>query len=673
MKQNSLRQYCNQSLFWLIIACLTGLPVAVHAQSAQPPVRQWQRVPDGSGLTQTTRVQAAKTGRGTYGILAGNSVAYLSMTGEVIWSKPVPGSYADSSTNRIAIQESVSLALTPDGGFAILARDVAGRYYVTKLDSAGNSAWTKTIARPTATASAQITENALTAAPDGGFLVVGSFADKVGYLTLTRLSAEGYIVGQWRISLSGLSATAAPFIQQIIAMPNQGYLLAGRVAGSTGADSQGIAIQLDKQYKVVWQRTYPALTAIQAVVANPVAGGTYIAVGSGANKNAQAITLAPNKAEDGTVLASLPGVASVVSLVTDAAGNVTILDADPANNGDFRLTNGQLPNAFRWTKSFGGSGTDVPTGLLATDDGGYLVVGTTTSTDGDVTGKTTGGIAPWVLKLGTSAQVTTLRLLTPTYNCQTGFIRFQTSGGDGSPITYSTPGIGRANTTDTFGTVDPELRSNPKVIVIQASQSGQTVSYSFDLGAQCATSQPTAGSATTDTLRLIAPTYNCQTGALTFHTTGGDGTPIEYAATGITDWTRNPNQFVEKALRTAYTIEPLPILARQNGYVASYRFDIKAVCGRARQGVAEPDNELTVRLLGNPVHQTALIDIAGVGGQSIELKLVDGYGRLIEQREIERAGNPERQSFGLQQQGAGTFLLHTTVNGQTRILKILKQ
>ena len=669
MKLNDLRQ----RLYWLIIACITGSLLVAHAQTAQPPVRQWQRVLDGNGLTQTTRVQAMKTRQGGYGVLAGNGVAYLSITGEVIWSRPVPGSYADSSTNRVAIQESVSLALTPDGGFAVLARDVMNRYYVTKLDSVGNSVWTKTIARTPANASIQVAEHVLTASPDGGFLVAGSYADRLAYLSLTRLSAEGYIVGQWRINLSGVSSTARPLIQQIIAMPNQGYLLVGRATEPEAANSQGIAIQLDKQYKVLWQRAYSALTAIQAVVPNPAAAGTYIAVGSGVSKNGQAITLAPNKAEDGTILASLPDVASVVSLVSDAAGVVTVLDAVPGNNGDFRLMNGQLPNAFRWTKTFGGSGADVPTGLLATDDRGYLIVGTTTSTDGDVMGKSTSAVAPWVLKLGTSAQVTTLRLLTPTYDCQTGFIRFQTSGGDGSPITYTTPGIGRANTTDTFGTVDPELRSNPKVIVIQASQSGQTVSYSVDLAAQCVTSQPTASSATADTLRLIAPTYNCQTGAITFHTTGGDGSPIEYAATGITDWTRNPNQFVEKDLRTAFNIEPLPILARQNGYTASYRFDIKAVCGRARKGMAESDSDLTVTLLGNPVHETALINIVGAGGQVVEFKLVDSYGRLIEQREIDRAGNPERQSFSLQQQGVGPFLLNTTVNGQTRTLKILKQ
>lgn len=39
---------------------------------------------------------------------------------------------------------------------------------------------------------------------------------------------------------------------------------------------------------------------------------------------------------------------------------------------------------------------------------------------------------------------------------------------------------------------------------------------------------------------------NCQTGAITFKTSGGNGSLIEYQAAGITSWSTNPNQFVNK-------------------------------------------------------------------------------------------------------------------------------
>ena len=78
-------------------------------------------------------------------------------------------------------------------------------------------------------------------------------------------------------------------------------------------------------------------------------------------------------------------------------------------------------------------------------------------------------------------------------------------------------------------------------------------------------------------LTLVSPTYTCTTGALTFQTTGGNGTPIEYASPGITDWTTNPNQVVGAGLRSDPKI--IVLNARQSGIAISYNFDLAAACG----------------------------------------------------------------------------------------------
>ncbi|ADB39496.1 T9SS type A sorting domain-containing protein [Spirosoma linguale] len=667
------KHYVFQKIHYLTCMYVLGMVVNLQAQSTQPPVSQWQYTIERSEPTKTGQSRLAKATNGDYGVLSGNTLTRLSLTGKPIWSKPIPGLYADSSRTRTAAQETIGLSATKDDGFVMLVLDVSNRYYVTRLDSAGNETWTRLVARANAGPAVQIKETALVVTADGGLLLVGSYTDVLSYLTITKLNAEGLIVSQWRVNYSGPTQLVTPVINQLLTTPDNGYLLVGRVSGATAKDSRGLALQLSAQLNIIWQKTYTSLSAIQRIVENQAIKGSYIAVGSGLGNSAQAITLAPGKPDDGQLLASLPGVVSVVSLVNDGTGNITVLDAAPTNNGDFRLTNGRLPTTFYWTKNYGGSGADIPTDILSTDDGGYLVVGTTTSTNGDVVGKPTGTLATWVLKLGTSPQVTTLRILPPTYNCQTGFISFQTTGGDGSPIIYTTPGIGRANTTDTFGTVDDELRSNTMTITIQATQSGQTVRYAVDLAAYCQTSSPTTSTALTDTLKLTPPTYNCQTGAITFYSTGGDGTPVEYAATGITDWTRNPHQFVEPALRTAANIEPLHLMARQGGKIVSYVFDLKAACGRARSGADERTAVVQVMLRGNPVHETAVIEVAGAGGQSIAFRLVDIRGQLLEQRIVEEAGESEQQRFDLRQQAAGTFLLHTTVEGHVKTLKIVKE
>lgn len=77
-------------------------------------------------------------------------------------------------------------------------------------------------------------------------------------------------------------------------------------------------------------------------------------------------------------------------------------------------------------------------------------------------------------------------------------------------------------------------------------------------------------------LTVIAPYYNCASGVINFRTQGGDGSPIEYFATGITPWTSTPTQQIETELRA--DPKKIQLLARQNGLTVSYLFDLPAYC-----------------------------------------------------------------------------------------------
>ncbi|TAE26003.1 MAG: hypothetical protein EAZ91_18320 [Cytophagales bacterium] len=261
----------------------------------------------------------------------------------------------------------------------------------------------------------------------------------------------------------------------------------------------------------------------------------------------------------------------------------------------------------------------------------------------------------------------TLTLSQPTYNCSTGAITFNTNGGDGSPIMYSAAGVTRSDMNSNNGTVEGGLRSDPKPIVITATQNGNSTSYTFDLASFCATPSnrapvysggltaatyrqgqqffyyiptgaftdpegqtliysatglpngvivdPTTGtvygtptatgvstilltatdpsgqsvsgqffigvnSATGGTgtaFNVTQPTYNCQTGAITFNTTGGDNTPITFTAPGITRSSQTSNSgTVETGLRT--DPKPVVITAVQGGNISVFTFDIVSFC-----------------------------------------------------------------------------------------------
>ena len=374
-----------------------------------------------------------------------------------------------------------------------------------------------------------------------------------------------------------------------------------------------------------------------------------------------------------------------------------------------------------------------------------------------------------------------LVITAPTYNCQTGAITFNTVGGDGSPITYSAPGISRSSATATSGTVEAGLRSDPKVIPITATQSGVSVTYNFDLKSTCGTTttpQPPVGqpipdqsltvgqslpgngfiigryfsdptvnvpnytpnwsfkvdglpdglsvfsqapdllnaaqpsitilgtptkagvytvtitastgafrnnpiitsfkitvSATTpppgNALVITAPTYNCQTGAITFNVSGGNGTQITYSAPGISRSSVTDNfGTVEAGLRSDPKV--IPITATQSGVSVTYNFDLKSTCGKARIGAEEPTAGLQVRVLGNPVlNQTAELEITGVEGQTVGLDLVDGQGRILQQRTIGMAGSLEHVSLPMGQ-GRGLLLLQVHAAKEHQTVKLLK-
>ncbi len=269
-------------------------------------------------------------------------------------------------------------------------------------------------------------------------------------------------------------------------------------------------------------------------------------------------------------------------------------------------------------------------------------------------------------------------LAAPDYNCSTGAFTFNTTGGDGTPVTFSAIGITGA-TTNPNQFVDTELRTaaDAPLIALHATQSGVSVSYLWSLRETCPL---TPGDST---FRLIAPTYNCSTGAFKFNTAGGNSSTIEYRAVpGITDWTTNPDQFVDFEARTSDDVPPFYLQARQNGVVVALSWDLKAACGRARMSVFEPEaakkkaiqNSLPMRVsvLGNPVAgENIEIEVRGAEQQPLKIQLSNIGGQLLNEYQIKKASGVERLRLPMTQ-SAGMYLLQISSPGQKKVLRVLK-
>ncbi|MCY7359066.1 MAG: putative Ig domain-containing protein, partial [Rudanella sp.] len=188
------------------------------------------------------------------------------------------------------------------------------------------------------------------------------------------------------------------------------------------------------------------------------------------------------------------------------------------------------------------SATGLPTGFLIDPPTGtvYGTISTSGISTVVITATDPGGLsASGQLILGFSPSGGTANNFTltqPTYNCTTGAIMFTNTGGDGSAITYSAPGITRTGVTSSSGTVEAGLIADPKPIMITATQGGSISVYTFDLVAFCKDGGVNlapvfSGSLAAATgLTGIPFTYNLPTGAFTDPNAGQS---LTYAATGL--------------------------------------------------------------------------------------------------------------------------------------------
>lgn len=88
-------------------------------------------------------------------------------------------------------------------------------------------------------------------------------------------------------------------------------------------------------------------------------------------------------------------------------GSTESIDGDVSGNHglhDFWLTKLNAMGTLQWQRCYGGTGNDTSTRLLATSDGGFLLLGSTGSTNGDVTCDDT-DVHAWALKVDPAGTV----------------------------------------------------------------------------------------------------------------------------------------------------------------------------------------------------------------------------------------------------------------------------
>lgn len=286
--------------------------------------------------------------------------------GKMLWQKALGGPGYDGANSVVA---------TPDGGsviagYAAGGGDVKGNHgfsdaWVVKLDRLGNLVWQKALGGSSTDEAYSISSSS-----DGGYLVAGRTASIDGDVNgnhggfdawVIKLDASGTLIWQKVLGGSGYDGASS-----VISTAGGGCIVAGFTTSKDG-DASGNhgnldawLVSLDGKGNIQWQKE----------------------VGGGSDDEAKSIT---STADGGLIMAG--GTRSYYGDATGSyeGGNAWIVKLDKAGN-------------TLWQKALGGTDFDYAFSVATTADGGYVMAGTASSKNGDVTG-VHGGADAWIVKL----------------------------------------------------------------------------------------------------------------------------------------------------------------------------------------------------------------------------------------------------------------------------------
>jgi PKD repeat protein len=432
----------------MVIAFGAGLaPVAAAAVDAPSVV--WQKCLGGSSLDVTGAIH--QTADGGY-VVAGvtNStgggiperhseydvwVMRLDATGGPVWQRCLGGSQDDVPT---AVQQ------TTDGGYVVAGQtrsndgDVSGNHgsedaWVVKLDATGDLLWQRCLGGSYYDVALAVQQTV-----DGGYVVAGGTCSNDGDVTgnhgsedawVVKLDATGAVV--WQRCLGGTVGDWARAVRQT---SDGGYIVAG-CTYSTDGDLAGLTgypglcdfwvVKLDATGELLWQRTPGASYGADAYAVQQTPDGEYIVAGWTVSTDGN--VTGHHGSEDYWVVklnatgellwqtclgGSDDDEARAISLTSD--GGYILVGQTSSNDGDVTGNHGRTDiwmvklngaGDLLWQKCLGGSNDEGAGGVQQTADGGYIVAGYTESTDGDVTGYLGGLADGWIVKSSAVSQV----------------------------------------------------------------------------------------------------------------------------------------------------------------------------------------------------------------------------------------------------------------------------
>ena len=423
----------------LILHILTIL--AVFPVIAQPaPAVEWQRNLGGSSDESGVSIEQASDGGyivcGTTfsnnGDVTGNHgnadiwVLKLNASGSTEWQRCLGGTQPDNGKRAFELS---------GGGYLVLGNvrsndgDVSGNhgmidFWLARLATDGTLLWQRCYG-----GSLNDAPSDMKATPDGGFIIAGESRSNDGDLTANAGSTDYWVLKldsnfdiQWQRSYGGSSGESA---FALALTSDGGYILNGisssndgDVTGAFGAEDYWV-VKLDALGNIQWQRPCGGSDTDLGSIITEHSDGSFLALGTSFSQNGDvsaplgsadlwSIRLSAlgqpfnersyggSNTDTGTAMSASADGAMVYSGTSRSADGDLSMNQGMADAWLFRIDNA---GDILWSRILGGSQSDTFLAFNATDDGGYIAVGQSSSNDGDLPGNNGGGDV-WVVKFG---------------------------------------------------------------------------------------------------------------------------------------------------------------------------------------------------------------------------------------------------------------------------------
>lgn len=276
--------------------------------------------------------------------------------------------------------------------------------------------------------------NALQLTSDGGYVMAGySKSDDFDVsgnngdwdFWIIKITADGQL--QWEKNYGGSLNDEATSLQQTA---DGGYIVAGSTYSSNGdisfnnGDEDFWVLKLDQSGNLEWEQTYGGSDVDRAEAIKQTPDGGYIVAGFSESMNGDVgdnygnfdfwvlkITSTGAMEWEKNYGGSGPDWAYEIELAQDGgfvvAGSTISDDVDVTeNNGfyDYWIIKIDANGSIVWKKNYGGAGEDRAYDVHKTHDGGYIVGGSSYSSNIDVTANF-GGSDYWIIKLDENGEL----------------------------------------------------------------------------------------------------------------------------------------------------------------------------------------------------------------------------------------------------------------------------